>query len=46
MSIRTYHGTAVNALTLAPTTLDGAVPVTAGDTIQIQVASVYYAIWG
>lgn len=46
MSIRVYRGAAVNALTLATTTPDGGVPVTAGDTIAIQVASIYYPVWG
>lgn len=46
MSVRVYRGPAVNALTPAATTPDGGVPVTAGDTIVIQVASIYYAIWG
>jgi hypothetical protein len=46
MSLRAYRGTAVNALILAPTLPDGGVAVTAGDTIAIQVASIYYPVWG
>ena len=46
MSIRAYRGSTVNALALAPTTLDGGVPVAAGDTIAIQVASIYYPVGG
>jgi hypothetical protein len=46
MSVRAYRGTAVNALTLAPTLSDGGVAVVAGDTIAIQVGSIYYAAWG
>jgi hypothetical protein len=45
MSIRAYRGSAVNALTLAATTPDGGVPVVAGDTVAIQVASIYYSVW-
>jgi hypothetical protein len=46
MSTRVYRGSEVNALTLAATTPDGGVPVNAGDTIAIQVASIYYPGWG
>jgi len=46
MSVRVYRGSAVNALTLAAGTPDGGVPVTAGDTIALQVASIYYPVWG
>ncbi|MBE0541647.1 MAG: hypothetical protein IH623_09700 [Verrucomicrobia bacterium] len=46
MSIRAYRGVAFDALTLAARTPDGGVPVTAGDIIVIQVASMVYPIWG
>lgn len=46
LSIRAYRGNAVDALTLAATTPDGGVPVTAGDSVVIQVTSIYYPIWG
>jgi hypothetical protein len=46
MSVRVYRGNAVNALTLAPTVADGGVPVTVGDTVAVQVASIYYPVWG
>lgn len=45
MSVTAYRGAAVNALTAAPTTPDGGVPVTPGDTIAIGVTSIYYPIW-
>ena len=45
-STRVYRGSAVNALTLAPTLPDGGVEVRAGDTVAIQVASIYYSVWG
>lgn len=45
LSIRAYRGAAVNALTLAATTPDGGIPVSPGDTLAIQVASIYYPIW-
>lgn len=46
MSIRAFRGSAVNALTLAPQTPDQGVPVTAGETLAIQVGSIYYPVWG
>lgn len=46
MSIRVYRGSAVDALTLAASTSDGGIPVTPGDTVAIQVASIYYPVWG
>ncbi len=45
MTIRVCRGSAVNALTWAAVTPDGGVPVTTGDTIAIQVASIYYPLW-
>ncbi len=42
ISIRAYRGLTVTNLVPAPTTLDGGVPVGAGDTIAIQVASLHY----
>ena len=41
-SIRVYRGTAVEALTLATNLPDDGVAVTTGDTLAIQVASIYY----
>jgi hypothetical protein len=46
LSIGAYQGTTLANLTPAPTTPDGGVAVVAGDTIQFQVASVYYTVWG
>ena len=46
LSIGTYRGTAVNALTPAPVTPDGGIAVAAGDVIVFQIGSVYYTIWG
>jgi hypothetical protein len=46
MSIRGYRGTNVVSLIAAATLPDGGVPVTPGDIIQIQVASVYYSFSG
>jgi hypothetical protein len=46
MTIGCYRGSAVNALTPVTTTPDGGISVTAGDTIKIKVASVYYPLWG
>ena len=42
MSIRVYRGSAVNALSLADSTPDGGFPLTSGDTVAIQVASICY----
>jgi hypothetical protein len=46
MGIRAFRGSAVNSLTAAATAPDGGIPVTPGDMLAIQVASVYYVIWG
>jgi hypothetical protein len=46
LCIRVYRGSAVDALVRAPTTLDGVVPVIAGDTVAIQVGSIFYPFGG
>jgi hypothetical protein len=46
MSLRAYTGTTVSALTSAPTLPDRGIPVATGDTVAIQVASIYYPVTG
>jgi hypothetical protein len=45
-SMRVYRGSAVDSLSPASAMLDGSVPVVAGDVIEIQIASLYYPVWG
>lgn len=46
LSIGTYRGTSVSTLVAASGTPSGGVPVSAGDTIELQIASIYYPYWG
>ena len=46
ISTSSYRGNAVSTLISATTTPDGGIPVTAGDTIEIKVASIYYPVGG
>jgi hypothetical protein len=46
MSVRAFRGSNISELTPVETTNDGGVPVTPGDVIAIQVASIYYPVWG
>jgi len=45
LHLAAFQGSAVDSLTPAPTTTDGGVIVNTGDTIEIQVASIYYPVW-
>jgi hypothetical protein len=41
-----YRGDSLSDLEPAATTASGAIAVTNGDTLAIQVSSAYYPIWG
>ena len=46
LSIGTFRGSAVNALVPAASTPDGGISVQPGDTIVIQVGTIYYTLYG